>query len=285
MRRLAAIFALLIAVAACNRTETDEHAGHQTAPPDTRTPAAHDSTENRDDWTARGREVTFGAADGEAPGYLSEPEVSAPDAPRRAGLIVIHEWWGIDDWIRQNADRFAQQGYVVLAPDLYRGRSTDDPGEAHELMRGLPEDRAIADLKGAWAHLAARPDVDPGRIGVVGWCMGGGYALALAAEEPRLGAANINYGRLIEDRQKLGGIRAPVLGIFGAEDRGIPVESVRRFERSMKELDKDVSIHIYEGAGHAFMNPGNEDGYVEAASRDAWSKIDAFLARTLAPGS
>lgn len=236
----------------------------------------------------RGSDISYAAGDGEARGYVVEPPAVSEsplrpaDGPTvRPGLIVIHEWWGLDDWVRQTADRFAEKGYVVIAPDLYRGRSTADPTEAHELMRGLPDDRALADLKAAWAQLAAREDVDATRIGVAGWCMGGGYALVLATEEPRLAAVNINYGRLIEDRGKLAGIQAPVLGIFGAADRGIPVEDVRAFEAALENLGKQVEIHIYDGAGHAFMNPNNKEGFAPDAAEDAWQKIDAFLAGRL----
>ena len=108
---------------------------------------------------------------GDGSGYLSVP----PAPGKKPALIVIQEWWGVDDWIREQTDRFAKQGYVALAVDLYRGRSTKSPEEAHELMRGMPEDRAMADLKAGIDYLSSRPDVDPERIGVIGWCMGGGY--------------------------------------------------------------------------------------------------------------
>ena len=131
-------------------------------------------------------------------------------------VIVIHEWWGLDNWVREQTDRLAQQGYVALAVYLYRGKSTSDPKEAHELMRGLPEDRAMSDLKAAFNYLASRPDVEPTAIGVIGWCMGGGYSLALATQEPRLAAAVIIVilaGTLILG--ELGVSVAPILATAG----------------------------------------------------------------------
>jgi carboxymethylenebutenolidase len=210
-------------------------------------------------------------------GYLVLPEGSG----QHPALVVIQEWWGLNDWIRENAARFAKQGYVALAVDLYRGRVASDPGEAHELMRGLPEDRALADLKAGVSFLAARADVDPERIGSVGWCMGGGYSLALATAEPRLRAAAVNYGRLVTAPEKIQAVRAALLGNFAGADRGIPVDDVRTFESKLKAAHKDADIKVFDGAGHGFMNPNNKDGYDAAATSDAWSRIDAFFNRTL----
>ncbi|HMI89427.1 MAG TPA: dienelactone hydrolase family protein [Polyangiaceae bacterium] len=210
-------------------------------------------------------------------GYLVLPEGNG----KHPAVIVIQEWWGLTDWIRENTARFARQGYVALAVDLYRGRATADPGEAHELMRGLPEDRALRDLQAGVSFLAARADVDAEHIGSVGWCMGGGYSLALATAEPRLRAAVVNYGRLVTEPAKLEAIRAAVLGNFAGADRGIPPDDVHTFERQLKAVHKDADIRVFEGKAHGFMNPGNKDGYDTGASTEAWSRIDAFFARTL----
>ena len=210
-------------------------------------------------------------------GYLVLPEGTG----KHPALIVIQEWWGLNDWIRENAARFAKQGYVALAVDLYRGRATTDPGEAHELMRGLPEDRALSDLKAGVAFLAGRADVDAEHIGSVGWCMGGGYSLALATAEPRLRAAVINYGRLVTEPAKIEAVRAAILGNFAGDDRGIPADDVRTFDSQLKAAKKDADIKVFDGKGHAFMNPNNKQGYDATAATDAWSRIDAFFARTL----
>jgi carboxymethylenebutenolidase len=213
-------------------------------------------------------------------GYLAVPPAGV--TANRGAVIVIQEWWGLDDWIRENADRFAQQGYVALAVDLYRGRSTADPGEAHELMRGLPEDRALADLEAAYAYLASRPDVDPTRIGAIGWCMGGGYALGLASAEPKLAAAVINYGRIITDPGTIAAIKPAILGNFAGADRGIPTDSVQAFDQALDKAGVENDIRIYEGKAHAFMNPNNKEGYDATAAEDARKRIDAFFARKLA---
>lgn len=228
-------------------------------------------------YATHGETVHFASTPGEGEGYLVLPGTKG----KHPAVIVIQEFWGLNDWVRDQADRFAKQGYVALAPDLYRGKSTTDPNVGHELMRGLPEDRAVADLKGAFDYLASRSDVDPSRIGVIGWCMGGGYALQLAIAEPRIAAAVINYGHLVTDPNTISTIRPPILGNFGANDRGIPPDDVRAFDAALKSAGKQSDIKIYPGAGHAFMNPNNKGGYVKAAANDAWSRIDAFFARTL----
>ncbi len=196
-------------------------------------------------------------------------------------MLLIHEWWGLNDWVKQQADRFAQNGILALAVDLYRGQVTQDPAVAHELSRGLPEDRALRDLQAGVLALERHPLLKGRRFGVIGWCMGGGYALSLALRETRLSACVIYYGRLLTDEALLRKLRCPVLGIFGDRDRGIPVESVRAFERTLRKLGKQVEIHIFENAGHAFANPNNRQGYNPQAERRAWELTLDFLKRTL----
>ncbi len=223
-------------------------------------------------------DVKFKSTAGEAQGYLATP---ADDKGKHPAVIVIQEWWGVNDWVREQADRFAKDGMVALAVDLYRGKSTSNPEEAHELMRGLPEDRAMADLKAGLRYLEERKDVDPKRIGVIGWCMGGGYSLMLATEEPKLAAAVVNYGHLVTDPKTIARIKVPLLGNFGAEDRGIPAADVRAFESTLHKERKPADFKIYDGAGHAFMNPNNKSGYVASATADAWKRIDRFFAEHL----
>ena len=279
MKRFFTLLTVFLFAACHERSATtrDEHADHATAATTTDSVAA---AQPNSPAAQRGTAVTFRTANDTASGYLSLPETAAGMKP---AVIVIQEWWGLDDYIRGETDRLAGQGYVALAVDLYRGRSTKDPAEAHELMRGLPEDRALADLRGAFDYLASREDVDRTRIASIGWCMGGGYSLALAAAEPKLNGAVINYGRLITDTSSLKQINAAILGNFGGKDRGIPVADVERFTQQMKELGKPIDVKIYPDAGHAFMNPGNTEGYSQAAAEDATKRIDAFLAQRLSP--
>jgi len=226
---------------------------------------------------AKGTTVTFDSLAGKGSGYLVEPAGKG----KHPGLIVIQEWWGLNDWVKDQAERYAGEGFVAIAPDLYRGKVASSPDEAHELMRGLPQDRAIADMKAAFEYLAKRSDVDAKRIGVIGWCMGGGYALDFTLAEPRVAATVINYGHLMADPASIAKIHAPILGNFGAEDRGIPPADVKAFESALKKDGKAADIKIYEGAGHAFMNPNNKGGYVKTAADDAQSRIDKFLRETL----
>jgi len=221
--------------------------------------------------------VTFQSGGENVSAYLAIPDTPGP----HPALVVIHEWWGLNDWVKEQAQKFAEQGYVALAPDLYRGKVASDPGLAHELSRGLSQDQGVRDLKAAFDYLASRPDVRHDKIGSVGWCMGGGYSLQLAVNEPKLAACVVNYGSMPTDKDAIQRIQAPVLGNFGAEDHGITPAAVQAFESAMKAAGKSVDVKEYDGAGHAFENPNNQAGYREAAANDAWARTLAFLGRTL----
>jgi carboxymethylenebutenolidase len=196
-------------------------------------------------------------------------------------LIVIHEWWGLNDWVKEQASKLSDQGYVTLAIDLYRGKVATTPDEAHQIMRGVPEDRAKRDLHAAFEFLASQPNVRKDRIGAIGWCMGGGYSLDVALQESALAADVINYGHLATDTESLKKINAPILGIFGAQDKGIPPADVKKFAEALENMGKKIEIKIYEDAGHAFENPNNREGYRPADAADAWQRTVNFLASTL----
>lgn len=196
-------------------------------------------------------------------------------------LIVIHEWWGLNDWIRKNADEFAKRGYAALAIDLYRGKSTTKLDEAQELMRGVPQDRAMKDLQAAYSFLQNNPKVDKDKIAVIGWGIGGGYALQAATILPKLKAAVMNYGSVFSDPLNVKKVGCPLLGIFGETDRGISVMDVQNFEQALKDAKKENKIIIYRNVGHAFMNPNNKDGYNSDITERAWREIFAFLERHL----
>ena len=226
---------------------------------------------------AKTETITLRSGDETVSAYLAVPDSGGP----HPALVVIHEWWGLNDWVKEQAQKFADQGYVTLAVDLYRGKVAYDPNLAHELSRGLPQDQAIRDLKAAFNYLASRPDVRKDKIGSVGWCMGGGFSLLLAVNESKLAACVVNYGSLPTDKDEIQKIQAPMLGNFGAEDRGIPPSAVAAFEDAMKAEHKSIEVKIYDGAGHAFENPNNKLGYRESAANDAWARTLAFLNRTL----
>jgi carboxymethylenebutenolidase len=224
-----------------------------------------------------GKPVTYTSGDETVHGVLYTPAGKGPFP----ALVVIHEYWGLNDWVKEQASKLADQGYVSLAVDLYRGKAATTPDMAHELMRGVPEDRAKRDLHAAVEFLKSQPNVKKDRIGAIGWCMGGGYALDIALQEPDLAALVINYGRLATDPEALKKINAPILGIFGGQDHGITPDDVKKFGATMDQLGKKIDIKIYDDAGHAFENPNNKDGYRAADAADAWKRTVDFLAMTL----
>lgn len=228
------------------------------------------------------RMITIKSGDEEIQAFLAEPEGKGP----HPGLIVIQEWWGLNDWIKENAKRLAAKGFVALAPDLYRGKVATEMKTAGTLARNLPADRALRDLKASVDYLAARANVDKGHIGSIGWCMGGAYSLQLAIDDPRIKACVICYGRVINDPEKLKSLKAKVIGIFGVEDKGIPAAGVRDFEATLRKVGvKTEAFHIFNGAGHGFMREGTKalpnPNYRETQAGEAWQIIEGFLVRNL----
>jgi carboxymethylenebutenolidase len=228
-------------------------------------------------FAATSTDVSYKSGDDTVHGILYTPSGAGPFP----AIVVIHEYWGLNDWVKEQASKLADQGYVTLAVDLYRGKVAKDPDTAHQLMRGLPPDRASRDLQAAVAYLRSQKNVKADRIGSIGWCMGGGYSLGVALEEPTLAATVINYGHLATDPAALKKINAPILGSFGGLDQGITPDDVHKFEQQMKSLGKRVDIKIYPDAGHAFENPNNKDGYRAADTEDAWQRTVAFFAAHL----
>ena len=229
------------------------------------------------------------AADGKPVSYKSGDETvqatlyTPPGKGPFPALIVIHEWWGLNGWVKDQASKLADEGYESLAIDLYRGKVATTPDMAHELMRGVPDDRANRDLKAAFQFLQSQPNVKKDRIGAIGWCMGGGYALDVALDEPTLAADVINYGHLVTDSAEIKKINAPILGLFGGLDQGITPDDVHKFEAAMKQQGKKVDIKVYDDAGHAFENPDNKNtpGYRPPDAADAWQRTITFLAEYL----
>ncbi len=228
-------------------------------------------------FAADSKSVSYKSGDETVQALLYTPSGKGPFP----AIIVIHEWWGLNDWVKDEASKLADQGYEALAIDLYRGKVATTPEMAHEIMRGVPEDRAKRDLHAAFVFLESQPNVKKDRIGAIGWCMGGGYSLDVALQEPTLAADVINYGHLATDPEALKKIDAPILGLFGAKDQGITPEDVHKFEATMKQLGKKIEVKIYDDAGHAFENPNNQAGYRPADAADAWKRTVSFLSDTL----
>jgi carboxymethylenebutenolidase len=228
-------------------------------------------------FAATSRNVSYKSADDTVQAVIYTPDGKGPFP----GILVIHEYWGLNDWVKEQASKLSDLGYVALAVDLYRGKVATTPDEAHEIMRGVPEDRAARDLHAAFEFLKSQSNVKKDRIASIGWCMGGGYSFNVALQEPTLTADVINYGHLASDSESLKKINASILGIFGGQDRGIQVEDVKKFEQLMKQLGKKVEIVIYPNAGHGFENPNNKAGYRVDDAADAWTRTVKFLADTL----
>ena len=230
-------------------------------------------------WAHAGEEtVGYKSGDESVSSFLATPTGPGP----HPALVVIQEWWGLNDWVKDQARALAKEGYVALAVDLYRGKVADKQEDAHQLMMGAPPDRILRDLKAAYAYLQGRKDVKAAKIGAVGWCMGGRWTLALATEEPKLAAAVAYYGAPPTEPAAIASIKAPILGNFGGDDKGPAPDQVRAFEAAMKAAGKTIDVKIYDGAGHAFANVNNPwGGYREPAAKDAWARTVAWLAKYL----
>lgn len=215
--------------------------------------------------------------DENAYGYFAAPSDVYEPLP---ALIVIHEWWGLNDNVRAMADRLAGEGYMVLAVDLYGGKTADSPEEARQLMLGVVEDMdaARANIRGAYQFLEA---TGAPRIASLGWCFGGGWSLNTALLFPQeLDAAVIYYGQVTDDESILAPLEVPILGLFGENDRGIRVDAVRAFETALGNLGKEFDIRVYDGVGHAFANPTGNN-YNASVAEQAWVRTLEFLDKHL----
>lgn len=242
-----------------------EHAGEAPEP----SPATEEAPEE----SIVTREVAYAELDGRSvEGYLATPE--GIDTP--PGIVVIHEWWGLNDNIRKMADQLAGRGYAALAVDLYEGRVASEPDRARELMQKASGRRDTLKQNLRSAHEFLVSEIGAPRTGVIGWCFGGGWALQTGLMIGELDATVVYYGRVVTDPDRLGDLSSPLLGHFGAEDQGIPVDSVRELETALEELGKSATIHVYEGAGHAFANPSGSR-YQQDAAETAWERTLEFF--------
>jgi carboxymethylenebutenolidase len=226
-------------------------------------------------------EVTFQSREGTGRGVLLVPDAKGP----RPAVIVLHGDFGLTDRIRAHARRLAEKGYVVLAVDLYRGEKVDNVLDAHIIDRGLPEERVKADTDGALTLLLERDEVRPSAIGIIGWDMGGGYALDTAIREPRLAACVSCYGRLTTDPALLRKMRAAFLGIYAGKDEGNSPETLASFREAMKEAGKEPpALRVFAKCDHGFMNPppsARPSAADEKANAEAWESIETFFAEKL----
>jgi carboxymethylenebutenolidase len=208
--------------------------------------------------------------------YLSLPPGAKGPVP---GVLVIHEWWGLNEHIEHWADRLAAEGYAALAVDLYGGKVGTNPDEALKLVKAVDPAKATATLRAGHAFLKADPRIQAPRTASIGWCFGGAWSLQAAMALPELSAAVLYYGPPVTDAKELSSIKAQVLAIFGTKDKSIPPETVRAFEQGLDEAGVRSRVLEYD-AEHAFANPSGAR-YDERSAAAAWAETSAFLARTL----
>jgi carboxymethylenebutenolidase len=220
-------------------------------------------------------EVEFEANGGTARGYLAEPDGEGP------GVVILHEWWGLDDSISRIADRFAEEGLLAIVPDLYHGDTAEQPDEAQQKLMAMNMDEAEKEMRGAVRYLLEHEKCN-GQVGSVGFCAGGGLSVWAAASNPEIGAAVSYYYVMPHGKPDFSDINAPVLGHFGTNDDFISVEDAKALEAELQEAGVEAAFEYYEGAGHAFANDHDRLGtYDQGHAESAWQKTVDFLKRHL----
>jgi carboxymethylenebutenolidase len=227
--------------------------------------------------SVQGEMVTVASNGSTAPGYVARPEGSGPFP----GVVVIQEWWGLEEHIKDVARRFAAEGFIAIAPDLYHGHVATEPDDARKHAMAMQLDVAMRDIQGAINYLKSLPQVAPKEVGVVGFCMGGTLTLRAAITSADVGAAAPFYpggvGNLLGDIDK---IRAPIFAAFGEEDGSIPLETVEQFRQALQRHGKQAEVQIYPAAPHSFFND-TRPSYREEAAKDAMGKVLALFRAAL----
>jgi len=275
-RTLSPTLILALLVAAC--AAPDDYAERMSREHEGDTPIASPGAQGSPETEITSSEVVYADLDGtEVSGYLARP-VGMQAGP---GVLVIQEWWGLNDNIRSMADQLAGAGYVALAVDLYEGEVAEDRGGARALVQKAMAagERLEKNMRQARAYLVDTAGAT--RVGTIGWCFGGGWSLRTALVlGDGVDAAVMYYGRVVTEPERLAALSAPLLGHFGELDNGIPVDGVRQMEAALGELGKAATVHVYEGANHAFANPSGTR-YQQAAADLAWERTLEFFAAHL----
>lgn len=224
-----------------------------------------------------GTMIGFPANGDNAPGYLARPKGDGPFP----GVVVIQEWWGLDDHIKDVTERFAAEGFVALAPDLYRGQLAAEPDDARRLAMELERDQAMLDIQGAVNYLIAQPIVEPKQTGVIGFCMGGGLSMMMSYRGENVGASVVFYGGGVQPSdEELEAVSAPLLGIYGEADQGIPVARIEEWDTKLHEFGIEHKMIVYPDAPHAFFN-NERPSYRPDAATDAWQRTQEWFDRHL----
>ncbi|MGI9625498.1 MAG: dienelactone hydrolase family protein [Longimicrobiales bacterium] len=275
MKKRFAICALALAASACTGTEETPTPEVATDPDLTGLPSAIIGEAG----PLQGTPLQYVDGDTLSTGYLSIPDGEGPFP----ALIIIHEWNGLQDRVRQVADDFADEGYVTLAADLYKGRIGTNQDENMALVNEVGDnpEEMLANLNAAVAYLKGRDDVT-GRVGAMGWCFGGGIALSFGLDGDDHDATAIFYGRLVEDPDVLAGLDHEVYGTFAELDGGPAPESVQAFEAALRSAGIENDLHIYDDVNHGFwLRVDGDPGVRAAPALDAWERLMAYLDRTL----
>lgn len=224
-----------------------------------------------------GQRVDFSSNGHTCKGYFA-----APDSGRGPAVVVIQEWWGLVEHIEDVVDRFAREGFVAIAPDLYHGKTTKSPDDAGKMLMELDADRAVQEIAGAGAYLLGRPECSSTKYGVVGFCMGGALAQYAATHDAsKVGAAVSFYGGFKQVAPKWEKLQAPLLLIYGENDQGVKAEGGRELEQKLRALGKDVEVAVYPGADHAFFNDTRPTVHNPVAAADAWRRTLELFRRSL----
>ena len=223
-----------------------------------------------------GENIEFQSNGVKAPGYLAIPK-----SGHGPGIVVIQEWWGLVPHIKDVCNRFADEGFVALAPDLYHGKVAKSPDEAGKMMMALRIDETEKDLKGAIDFLTAQEATTGDKAGVIGFCMGGALALYAATKNSKVGGCVVFYGGHPKVKPDLPNLQSPVLGIYAEREGFVTPQLVHELEEQLKKLGKSFEVHIYPGAGHAFFNDARPEVYNAEAAADAWRRTIEFLKKNL----
>jgi carboxymethylenebutenolidase len=223
-----------------------------------------------------GEQVTFPSNSHTCEGYLAVPANGSGPA-----VVVIQEWWGLVPHIKDLVDRFAGEGFLAIAPDLYHGKTTRSPDDAMKLLMELDVDRAEREIAGAGAYLLSRPECSSSKFGVVGFCAGGALAQYAATKNGSVAAAISFYGGFQKVKPEWKHLAAPLMLIYGEEDTGVPAEGGRELASQLGALGKSVELHVYPNAGHAFFNDARPEAYNGTAAEDAWEKTLDFFRKNI----
>lgn len=227
--------------------------------------------------------ISFPINGSQAPGHLVVPDTAGP----MPGIVVIQEVFGLNDDIRDIARKFASEGYVTLAPDLYHGDESIDLEEARKFRMAMNMEQAERELDSAVRYVRALPKVNGSPIGVIGFCMGGGLCLNTAIRSSGPGTAAIDAAAIfygggdLPSEDQVRRIECPIFGAYGADDHGIPPEKIDQFQRLLDTNEVKSELHIYEGAGHSFFNTARPSEYNAQAADEAWSHVTAFFSKAL----